>query len=352
MSVVNISGLTKAAEKFNPDFQVLPYAVLLPEMANLGIRMISVKYKDTLIEKLRAGGISKPYDVNETIIYSNIAKMQERSLVVETSYAAIKDNIRNYREKQVLFDPTANAVNNQTKKNPLEKEIIGAQIITVGEDIIDALFPAARNISDKSPLGMFNGFDTIIDAAIVSGEIAIAEKNLINSGSFTAPADETDTDAFDALVAWLRKASVKFALNQACVLRIPIGLYNNCSDALGNKIRYKNVEFADFVRHLQDKANMPKLQVIKHYALGTGTRITLQVAGNMDLGMNTLGDEQFVQVRTPWEDPNLVQYWMQFDLGARINSLHPFKFITNEGTPVANSVSGDYTDSGSGGVGV
>jgi len=57
-------------------------------------------------------------------------------------------------------------------------------------------------------------------------------------------------------------------------------------------------------------------------------------------------------VRNPWEDPNLVQFWLQFDAGARINSVHPYKFIVNEGTPAANSLSGDYTDSGSGGVSV
>lgn len=354
MSVVNITGLTRAAEKYNPDFQVLPYAVLMNAMRELGVRMISVKYKDTLIEKLRKGGITKPYDQNEEIVYSNVGKLQERSLIVEPSFAAIKDNIRNYREKQVLFDPMANAVDNKTKKHPLEKMIIGDQIITVGEDILDALFPAERNTSDQSPMGMFNGIDTIIDNAIASGEIALAEKNLVNSGSFAAPISESDTDAWDALVAWVRSAHAKFAMNQVVDLRIPIKIYNYCSDALGNKLRYKNVEFEDFVRHLQDKANMPKLRVIKHYAIGTGDRLTLQIGGNIDFGMNTLGDEQFVQIRNPWEDPNLVQFWLQFDAGMRINSLHPYKFLVNEGTPVANSLSGDYTDSGSvsGGVAV
>lgn len=351
MSAIDITLLQKAAQVYDPDFKVMPHIVLMPSLVELRVRLLNVPNKHTIVEKLRKGGITMPYDKGEDIINGSLGKMRERSLQTETSYAAIKDHVKNYKAVDVLFDPTK-PLDNKTKKHPLEVMIIRDQITTVGEDILDALFPASRNIADKSPLGMFNGFDTIIDDAIASGEISISEKNLINSGAFTAPATETDTLAWDALVAWMRKASAKFSIGQTCVLRIPIGIYSHCSDALANKLRYKDVLFEDFQRHLQDKANLPKLVVVKHYVLGTGTRLTLQVDGNLDLGMNVVGDEQFVQVRNPWEDPNLVQFWLQFDAGARINSVHPYKFIVNEGTPAANSLSGDYTDSGSGGVSV
>lgn len=347
---INVSGLQKAAQVYDKDLKTMPYALLIPELAVLRVKLLNVPNKHTIVEKLRKGGIAKPYD-QDNIGYSSLGKMQERSLQTETSYAAIKDHIKNYKSVDVLFDP-AKPADNQTKKHPLEVEIIKTQIITVGEDILDALFPAARNTADQSPLGMFNGIDTIIDNAIASGEISTAEGNKVASGAFSAPASDSDTIAWDRLVAWLRKASNKFAINQATVLRLPIAVYSACSDALANKLRYKDVEFADFVRHLQDKANLPKLIVVKHYALGSGSRITLQVDGNIDLGMNVLGDEQFVQVRNPWEDPNLVQFWLQFDAGLRINSLHKYKFMVNEGDPMANLLSGDYSDSGSGGLSV
>jgi hypothetical protein len=351
-TAVNVASLQKAAQTYDKDFKAMPHLVLLPELMALRIRLLNVPNKHTIIEQLRKGGITRPYEKGGDIGYSSIGELKERSLQTETSFAAIKDNIKNYKEVDVLFDPTKSQNDNQTKKHPLEMMIIKNQIITVGEDILDALFPAERNVADKTPMGMFNGFDTIIDNAIASGEISLEQKNLINSGAITAPASETDTSAWDALLAWLRKASAKFSIGQVCVLRIPIRKYSYCSDALANKLRYKDVEFADFVRHLQDKANLPKLIVVRHYVFGDGDRITLQVDGNLDLGMNVIGDEQFVQVRNPWEDPNLVQYWLQFDAGARINSLHPYKFITNEGVPVAMAMSGDYIDSASGSIGV
>lgn len=352
-TAINVQSLSNAAAKYDKDFKAMPHILLLPTLQELRVRLLNVPDKHVLIEKLRKGGITQPYAKGMDINHSAIGELRERALTTETSFAAIKDHIKNYKGINVLYDPTKDAQVNTAKKNPMEVEIIKDQIITVGEDIIDALFPASRNTADHSPLGMFNGYDTIIDNAIASGEISIAEKNMVNSGSITAPSTESDTAAWDALVAWMRKASAKFAIGQVSVLRIPIKIYSYCSDALANKLRYKDVEFADFVRHLQDKANMPKLIVVRHYSLGDGSRMTLQVDGNLDLGMNVIGDEQFVQVRNPWEDPNLVQYWLQFDAGARINSLHPYKFIVNEGEPVANALSGDYiNDSGSGGVGV
>jgi hypothetical protein len=59
--------------------------------------------------------------------------------------------------------------------------------------------------------------------------------------------------------------------------------------------------------------------------------------------MDTLGDEAFVQVRNPYEDPNLVQFWIQGKYGTRIRELHEKAFQINEGSPVANTLSGDYS---------
>lgn len=353
MSAINVQGLLKAAQQYDKDLKVLPHLLLQPALAELRIRLMSVANKHTIIERLRKGGITRPYGQAQDIEYGELGELRERSLQTYSAYAAIKDHIMNYREKDVLFDPTK-PLDNQGKKHPLELEIIKMQVETVGEDIIDALFPAARNLQDNSPLGMFDGIDTIItDAIEVSGEISKEEGNLVESGEFPAPLTESDTIAWDRLVDWVRKASVKFALGQTAVIRMPIKVYSACSDALANKLRYKDVLFEDFQRHLQDKTNFPKLLVVRHYALGSGDRVTLMVDGNIDMGMNIIGDEQFVQVRNPWEDPNLVQFWLQFDSGLRINSLHPYKFMVNEGTPVENLLSGDYiAGSGSGGLGV
>jgi len=342
-NVINVTSLQRAAEKYQKDFKTLPYAILMPKMAKLGLRMIKVENKDILIEEQRKGGLTKPYaaGVEHTASASEIKKLAEKSLTVQPGYCALKDHIMNYKEKQVLYDPSADTVNNKTKKHPQEKLIIMNKIKTVGEDIIDALFSAERDIADESPQGLFDGYDTILDAAIAAGELSAALGNYIDSGALNAPTGETDYVAYTRLVDWLRSANTRFS--QQSVLRLPIGIYHNCSDALQNKLKYKDVVQSVFVEKLRQDAVMPNLDVITDDALGTGTRISLMEKGLLDFGMNTFGDERFVEVRNPYEDPNMAQFWLQFMAGCRVNSWHSKVLMINQGTPVANALSGDYS---------
>ncbi len=340
--VINVDDLNRAAETYQKDFKILPFAVLMTTIQLLRLRMIKVNNKDILIEEQRKGGLTKPYTPGSEheALAIEIKKLQEKTLQVQPSYCAIKDHIMNYKEKQILHDPTADTVNNKTKKHPQEKLIIGNKIKTVAEDIIDALFPAERDVADQSPTGMFDGYDTLIDAAIVAGDLTSGKGNYIDSGDLIAPADDDDTNAWDNLVNWIRSSHTRFSKNP--VLRLPIGIYNNCSDALENKFKYKDVVFDIFLQKLQDKTQRPNLKLVVSDALGTGTRITLTEDGLFDFGMNAFGDEKFVQVRAPYEDPNMVQFWLQFEAGCRINSWHEKAFMANQGTPVANQLSGDY----------
>lgn len=342
-SAVTIDGLTRAAEKYDRDFKVLPFAVFLDALRALRVRLTQVNYKDTIIEMTRKGGITKPYSTSlvNPDYEDDIMSLDERSLIVEPAYAAVKDNILNYREKQVLYDPTQDSVNDKTKKHPLEKQIIGSKIKTVGEDLIDSLFHAERDTTDKTPYGLFNGFDYHIDAAVASGALSAAKRNYVDSGSLAAPSNSTDETAINNLVDWLRSAHVRFDKN--AILRVPWNIYRNCADALEIKLMYKaNVNADVLVAYLRDKTQFTRLRLIAHEALGTGDRIHLSGDGNWDFGMNTPGSQQFVQVRNPYEDPNLVQYWLQFEAGTRINSLHPKKLMVNQGTATANQLSGDY----------
>ena len=86
-----------------------------------------------------------------------------------------------------------------------------------------------------------------------------------------------------------------------------------------------------------------KCKLLRSNIMGTGQRIILTAPGNFDFGMDTLGDETFVQVRNPYEDPNLVQFWIQGKYGTRIRSIHEKVFQVNEGTPVGLQLSGDYS---------
>ena len=348
MTAINVVSLQRAAEKYQNDFILLPYSMLIPTLRELKLNMLEVDNKDIVIVKERAGGSARPYVAGAPVGYKNeISKLSERALQTYTAYAAIKDNITNYREKRVLYDATKDKVNNKSKQHPLERDIIADVIATVGEDIIDSLFHATRNTSDLTPQGMADGFNTLIDNFVAAGEIASAKGNLVTCGALTAPASASDLTAFESLKAWLRNIDHKWR-NKQVVLYITFDSLYNVKDALENKkTSYKDVTFAGLLTQLREDCGIPNLQIVSHYALGTGDRLILTEPGNLDLGMNSFSDVGFVQVRNPYEDANDVQFWMQFEIGMRIKNLNKRGFMISDGTVTANPLSGDYDVSGS-----
>lgn len=346
MSAVNVTSLQRAAEKYQKDFMVLPYALLIPALREIKLNMLEVDNKDIVIVKERAGGAARPYVAGGDVNYKGeISRLLERELQTYTAVAPIKDNITNYKTKRVLYDATKDKVNNKTKQHPLERDIIADIIATVGEDIIDALFHATRDTTDQSPMGMANGYNTLIDALVASGDIASAKGNLVACSDLTAPTDDAKLTAFISLRDWLRNIDHKWR-NKDVVLYIPYNSLINVKDALENKkVSYKDVTFANLLTQLREDCGIPNLQIVSHYCLGTGDRLILTQPGNLDLGMNTFSDVGFVQVRNPFEDANEIQFWTQFDIGMRVKNIHKRGFMVSDGSVTANPLSGDYSGS-------
>lgn len=342
--IVNTDSLNRTSEQYNPTLQVLPFMMLEPTLTELGINFLEVVGKDTKVFFLRKGNVSKPY-VAGVIDYSDLGKAIERSLEVKPAYAALKDHIMNYKSKLVSTNAiNAEKVDNKTKKHPLEFLILEEKIKTVSEDIISALFFAERDENDKSPLGMFDGFNKHITDAVAAGEVSTAKGNMYNTGAIVAPTSDTDTDAYDKVVAFIRSANPM--LRKRGILYITQTALFHAIDALGNKIKSKDLlEFDVFLRHLQGSTATPSLRVITHEALGTGDDLKLTIPGNLDFGMNTRGDEKFVQIRNPFEDPNIVQFWTQWEAGSRVSQLHPKTFLVNDGVAASAELSGDYVAS-------
>lgn len=350
MGVVNITQLQRVNETYQKDFMVLPYALLIPALQELKISMLEVNNRDIVVVKERKGGLSRPYVGTDLQYKAEVMRLKERILQTEMAYAAVKDDITNYKEKKVLFDAAKNKINHKTKEHPLERDIITDQIITVGEDILDALFHATRDLDDQSPMGMADGFNTLLDKLILAGEISQPKGNLVGCGSLGAPEPADmgitgDFVAYTSLRDWLRNIDPKWR-NKPVVLYIPNDSLANVKDALENKKAFHaDVTFEAVLTSLREDCAIPNLQIVSHYALGTGDRLILTEPGNFDLGMNTFSDAGFVQVRTPYENPNWVQYWMQWEIGMRVKNLHKRGFMMSDGTVTANPLSGDYVDS-------
>lgn len=348
-TAVNVQSLNRELIQYQKDMIVLPYALLIPVLMDLKVSMLgNVNGKDVVIVKERAGGAAAPYTPGQMAKYKNeLSRMYERKLEPELCYAAVKDNILNYRKKHVLFDAEKNKIDNKTKAHPLERDIISDAVIITAEDIIDALYFATRDESDPSPLGMVDGIYTLQNALVTAGAVSEAAGNLVACGSLAAPLNETDFVAYKSLRDWLRATDPKIR-NKPLILQISNTTFTNVKDALDNKRgRYTDTDFNAVLAALRADCNLPQLMISSHYCLGTGTRLTLTTPGNFDIGFNTLSDIEFMQIRTPWEDPNMVQFWIQWEMAMRIKNFHKRGFMISDGTTVGNEMSGDY-DSGSG----
>lgn len=357
MGIVNTESLMRVNETYQKDFMLLPYVILIPTLQELKISLLEVDNRDVVVVKERKGGLARPYDSTDIEASAEAFRLKERVLQTEIAYAALKDDMTNYNKKKVLFDASKNQINHKTKEHPLERDIIKAQIDTVGEDIVDALFHATRNVQDKTPMGMCDGFNTLLDKMLVAGEISLAKGNLVECDSLAAPVMSQDNlvgdvNAYVNLRNWLRNVDHKWR-NKPAVLYIPYNTLINVKDALENKkTSFKDVTFEQVTAMLRDDAAIPQLQVVSHYALGIGDRLILTEPGNLDLGMNTFSDAGFVQVRSPYENPNIVQFWMQWSIGMRVKNLHKRGFMMSDGTVTANPLSGDYINGSGSGTGV
>lgn len=335
---ITISALQETAVRRQKDLKMLPYAVLAEVLGIHGIKLFpGIQNKDVITSFKRKSGILKPYSTAKEITQADLGKAEESILEVHKSYASVKDNIQNY--KTIGVGPDVLLGKNQAKKHPWEFVIVSSVIKTYGEDILDALFPATRDVDDQSPLGAFDGFDTIIDAKVALGLITVGIGNLVNTGNIAAPVDADDTDAADILLAFWRAANPRLKEVKTNLL-VPADIGDYYDDAHFNKFKHKPT--VDEYNRSTLHGTGGRCTIIRSTAMGTGQRIMLTVPGNLHFGMDTLSDADFVQIRTPYEDPNLFQYWIQGDYGTRIEEVHPKVFQINEGLPVANALSGDY----------
>lgn len=342
MSAINITALQNLAIKYQESLKYLPYAVLIDEVQRLGINLYpGVENIDRIVQLQRVNGNTKPYYPGLTIQNTGLGKMVESELKVETAYSYMVDNINNYQEK-IVIKPGEKIGTNQNKQLPWEAIVMMERVKTFGEDILDALYGGKRDTSDATPTGCFDGFDEKIDDLIASGEIAAAKGNLIACGSLAAPVSGSDTTAYDSLITWLRQAD-RFLLKNG-ILWLPRNVVMNVIDAYENKYTNKDVTIAMMQEIINAKID-GNITLISNQYKGTGDRIELFTPGNMDFGMNTLGDSDFVQVLPPakGDDPNEFGYWMQGDYGVRIQSWHKKTLAVSDGTAVHNILSGDYS---------
>jgi hypothetical protein len=303
---------------------------------------LTLKTKTSSFFFERKGGLIRPYvagNPDDDINVGEVGKAKERILDVKKCVMALRDHVDNYNAITVVTGQVA--ANNQSKEHPLEKLILESVVNTISEDLLDAAFHMKRDEADLTPMGCADGFNEIIDQDIAGGDVAAAKGNYEATGAISAPANTSDTDAIDKVVAFVRAAHPQLRKN-GILLIDPTTLYY-VMKAMENKVQsHQVIDFDTMIKYMRSITFSPNLNIKTADCLGSGGRLIFTKPGNLDFGMRTGSDKGFVQVRNPYKDPNWVQFWSQFDVGCRVRSIHEKEFQVNDQVNTAIELSGDY----------
>lgn len=342
--IVNITDLSRASVTYNNVLRELPYFQFLEIAKKLRINIQKVKGEHILISKRRKADFIRPYKMDLPLKdKAELLKFYESKLKPETVYAELNDNILGYGDKNILSN-AGEAVNNKTKKHPLEFLILRDLVISVGEDIIFNMFHAQRDEDTASAATSFNGFFHKLNLLVTAGEIDEGKGNLKTTGAFEQPVDNADTSTanYTRMVDFIKSAHPLLRRGEVLLYAAenPLMEVRNDFRKLVKAFDYPSME--QVVEKLRSDANCPGLNIITDETLGTGDQLILTKPGNFDFGVGEETDRNYVQVRNPYPDPNIVQYWIQAAYDTRIQDVHQKLFLTNEQKNAGLNFAGDY----------
>lgn len=347
---INVSGLQKAAEKYDSVLRNLPAFMLSDAISTLRLNVRMVDMKDILTHVRRHSGGTGPYVPSSSpISYQNdLIGYEHSALTVAETVFKTKDNIHNYDNVDVQY-LGGKPVDDVTKKHPLEYQILQAMVKTHAEDIMFGLFFSERNDAGSTALTAFDGFNAQIDSLLTEGKLTAARGNYAPTGAFDAPVDSSDYAAYENLVDFIGGAHpmLKSTIGGVPVLYITESTLKNVRAALRNKLKliaYPSMQ--ETLDHVREDSMCSSLEFITHISLGEGSRVMLMKQGLLDFGWNTQAASQFIHVRDPFEDPNDIQFWLQAAYGTRIQDWHEKVFRINDQTNQCLNLAGDYAATG------
>lgn len=346
MSVINIEDLKQAAVKYDPALRYLPHAELSSFISEMHFNLQTVTEEDRLINVRRGGNLLRPYKGTVTKVDEGEAMHPEESVLSpKMGYIALLDNIQNYRGKKLLMKEGKPLSSLKDGEHPYEFEILRNVIKTFVEDFTLAI-PHAKAGSADSPLGVFDGYNAIVDALIGATKISEANGNLIKADEIKAPTKKEEAlKPLEALIAWVRKLDPMLRSGELDLL-IPSNILLLVLDAFEERRSHQgDISRERLAEYLKEKCGLGRVPtIISNAVMGTGDRLIATRPGNITVGISAPADLEFVKVRDVYTDPNLVQFWMQADMGTRLDDWNKKVFATSGGTIAqAAGLAGDYT---------
>lgn len=334
-------ALYGTAKIIGPDVMLAPVVYGKDKFTKLRWRIREgIQDKHELPMYMRKGKITKPYKPGMN--KENIGSFEMRELKVYLSAAFSDINIQEFNSVKVGENDLL-GTNKEPKVIPFAEEILWGMAKSFAESQIDDCVFGKYDPSGESAHPNFDGLQTLYDIEIKRGTISEKNLNLIKTGEISAPADANDTTAFDTLFNFYQKLHPGLKGAKELMIATTVEAHTNIISAYANK--YKIVLTRQDLEAGMVFIGMPNVRLVSDDIFGKGDKLFAYVPDMVDVGVDSVSDDEFIDVTQEPSDKNIFHLQMQARMGMRINSVSPklIAFSDGEWTESVSPI-GDYNN--------
>lgn len=320
-----------------PDIITSPVLLNADIFAELGIKVLTgVEYRNSIMVFNRKGGTARAYKAGNKI-NSSLGYMEERKLEVHLSWNRYPDNIQNYREKE----PFSVLGTNGTYEAPNSEFAIREIGKAYSEDVMSNLFFGNRALGDDNALGLYDGFNTLINVEMNAGKIAESYFNYKEIDPIVEQTAGDEAENFrifqDFYNSWHPRLKAAPLVNVLCSPETKMLIVD------GYLQKYTGMQSPDAATDSFRFLGMPNVKLVANPIVGKGARMIATVPGNLEFGCDTLNDWNKVFVQRNYDDANEIVYQVQSAQGCRIRQITGDKLCVSSGTNTPlDALNGDY----------
>lgn len=320
-----------------PDIITSPILLNADIFAELGIKVLTgVEYRNSIMVFNRKGGTARAYKAGNRI-NSSLGYMEERKLEVHLSWNRYPDNIQNYREKE----PFSVLGTNGTYEAPNSEFAIREIGKAYSEDVMSNLFFGNRALGDDNALGLYDGFNTLINVEMNAGKIAAANYNYKEIDPIVEQTAGDEAENFrifqDFYSAWHPRLKAAPLVLVLCSPETKMLIVD------GYLQKYTGMQSPDAATDSFRFLGMLNVKLVANPIVGKGGRMIATVPNNLEFGCDTLNDWNKVFVQRNYDDANEIVYQVQSAQGCRIRQITGDKLCVSSGTNTPlDALNGDY----------
>lgn len=339
MAFIGIDNLTHVKDKLQANIIMGPAYYSADELKRMGVKVITgIEFKETATIFNRKGGTARRKVVGQPQS-SNLGYLSERVLEAHIVWDFYRANEDDFQEKPVQLEINGSAAFHFPKAEDFINQI--------GIAFNDNIFPClwhGDEASSKPEMQLFNGWHALLSKDIADGVVSAAAGNLITMSALAPVSKEGDTASWDAFVAWYNQWHPALKRREVLVY-MSVAYGNYIADAYEQKHRsHEAVQYLPDANGNFKVREYPKLTFCPSDDYGTGTRVIATIPGNLEIGVNSEGDQSFVSVRHGSDnDHKDISFQIQGIFGCRILRIEAPFFVTNGGVIQDKYWSGDYT---------